>query len=320
MGGRPRARTEDVITERVDDELVVYDARTQVAHCLSRDAAVVWERCDGNLSTSEIAGRLDISQEAVERAVEAISECGLLDVPPVIGEHKRTYSRREATFRLAKAGGAAFAAPLIYSAVVGSVAAAQSPGSLPRAGDFSGCAPGQVPTGGTAIPGTSVGIGVNSSTGCNAACPNPKNCGLWTAPTCAYGLCYQSSIPTGNSCSTCDLALTTNVCCYCGQTGSLFCSPTIQYRCATQYNCRLDGAACPGRTDVCGPSPSPEAPNCLPPTDGTVTRLCCTADGTATGAPVACSQTTGANFGCCGGFCNNGVCAPCPSTAACLTR
>lgn len=299
----------------------MYDQLSRTAHCLSRDAALVWERCDGRLSPAGIARRLDLEPDSVERAVDALSECGLLDEPPVTVTGEHAYSRREATVRLAKAGGTAFAAPLIFSAVVGSVAAAASPGSLPVAGDFSGCATSQAV--GTLMPGTVLGTGgqqgAGSSIGCSNACgQTPQNCGNYTAPTCRYGVCYQQTSSSDGLCC----ITTPGTCCDCGSAGNILCGSSITYACATQYNCRLDGQPCPGRTDVCGPSPSPASnpTTCAPPTDGTVARLCCTADGTATGPPVACSQTTGPNFGCCGGFCNNGVCAPCPSTAACLPR
>jgi len=320
MNDRPRARTEDVITEWIDDELVVYDQRSQTAHCLSRDAASVWELCDGNLSEAEIAERLGLAFEIVQRAADALSESGLLDEGPIKVEHKHAYSRREVTAGLAKAGGAAFAAPLIYSAVVRPATAAASPNSLPLAGDFSGCTTAQ-PVG-TLMPGTVLATmvggvqGPNSSTGCSNACgQTPQNCGNYTAPTCGYGVCYQqASSGNGLCCQT-----TPGTCCDCGSAGNQICGSLITYACATQYNCRLDGQPCPGPTDMCGPSPSgaSNGSTCAPPTDGTVTRLCCTADGTTTGAPVACSQATGPNFGCCGGFCNAGVCAPCQSPEQC---
>jgi hypothetical protein len=317
MSDRPKSRSEGVISEWVDDDLVVYDRVSRTAHCLSRDVAAVWEQCDGSLSATEIARRIELAPEEVERAVDALDEAGLLDKGPVTVEHQVGYSRREATVRLAKAGGAAFAAPLIYSAAIGSVAAAASPQHLPLAGDYSGCATAQAV--GAVMPGTVLGTGgqqgAGSSFGCSNACgQTAQNCANWVAPTCRYGVCYQQTSSSNGLCCLTD----PGVCCDCGSAGNILCGSSITYACATQYNCRLDGQPCPGRTDACGPSPS-GASNaaCAPPTDGTVKRLCCTADGTATGAPVGCSQTTGPNFGCCGGFCRGGVCAPCPSPGAC---
>lgn len=123
MPRRPMARTDGVITERIDDELVVYDQMNQMAHCLSPDATRVWERCDGRRSEAEIARALDLAPSAVQQALDELSGCGLLDHPPVpVGG----YSRRQALGRIATVGGASFTAPLIYSVVVGSPAAAAS--------------------------------------------------------------------------------------------------------------------------------------------------------------------------------------------------
>ena len=119
----PKARTEGVITETVDDEIVVYDLDSQVAHSLTAVAASVWERCDGHASPAEIANGLGLPAAAVQQALDELQGCNLLDDGPELGEG---YSRRQAVTKIAKVGGAAFTAPLIYSVVVGSAAAAAS--------------------------------------------------------------------------------------------------------------------------------------------------------------------------------------------------
>ena len=78
MNDRPKARTEQLIPERIDDELVIYDQLNRVAHCLSHDAVLVWDHCDGRLTESEIAHRLTCRLEAVQRAVGALDERRLL--------------------------------------------------------------------------------------------------------------------------------------------------------------------------------------------------------------------------------------------------
>ncbi len=123
MHDRPKARIDGVISERIDDELVIYDQRTQKAHCLSPEAAAVWEHCDGSLSAERIAQELALPPEVVARAVAALDEGGLLDGGPV---SDTGYSRREAAFRAARIGGAALAAPLVFTVDVGTAAAAAS--------------------------------------------------------------------------------------------------------------------------------------------------------------------------------------------------
>jgi hypothetical protein len=162
MDDRPKARTERLASERIGDELVIYDQLSQTAHCLSPQAAAVWELCDGDLTQAEIAYRLTVPLATVERAVHALDDCDLLDESAV---EAPGYSRRQAAIRLAKVGGAAFAAPLIYSAAVGSVAAAAS--HLAAGCPVTAC------TGVTSCPGSGAN-GTNS--------------------TCASGRCYCSTL------------------------------------------------------------------------------------------------------------------------------
>ncbi len=253
MHDRPKAKAQDVVSERIDDELVVYDQATQTAHCLSSEAALVWEHCDGRVSQSELARRLALAPAAVRRAVDALSECGLLDDAPVDAE--RGYSRREAAVRLARAGGAAFAAPLIYSVAVPSMAAALSPNPACHS----------QPAGCTGLSTGTTAVGSSAPGGCNSlgvSCLAAQTCGNFVNSSCCYGICAWTG--TG----------------VCGGLGAT-------YICSTQYGCTRRGSSCPSATATCMGSIS-----------------CCSPFG----RPLACSQTTGANFGCCSGKCSGGTC------------
>jgi hypothetical protein len=123
MHDRPQARSEGIVAEWADDDLVIYDQLSQTAHSLSAAVANVWEVCDGQHSADEIARQLSLEPAMVARALEQLSECALLDdgsaiVPGI--------SRREAAKKFAKIGGVAFTAPLIYSVAIPAAAAAAS--------------------------------------------------------------------------------------------------------------------------------------------------------------------------------------------------
>ena len=118
---RPLARSEELIVEAVDEDLLVYDQRSDEAHSLSAPAARVWRRCDGRTDIDALSTELDLDSETVVRALAELDDCGLLDAGPVAG-----VTRREATTRVAKIGAAAAAAPLIYSIVSPFPAAADS--------------------------------------------------------------------------------------------------------------------------------------------------------------------------------------------------
>jgi hypothetical protein len=167
MHDRPKARTEQLICERIDDELVIYDQVNHVAHCLSHEAVLVREYCDGRLTETEIARQLTLSLEVVQRAIAALDERGLLDEDPAAASG---YSRRQAAIRLAKIGGAALAGPLVYSIDVGSAAAAAS--HLAAGCPVTAC------TGVASCPGSSV-LGTNS--------------------TCASGHCYCSTLSSSGA-------------------------------------------------------------------------------------------------------------------------
>lgn len=161
--------TTGVVVERIDDELVIYDQRSQTAHSLSAAAASVWEHCDGQRLSVEIAGELSLEPEMVERALGELRGCGLLEGST---SEAPGYSRREATVRLAKIGGAAFAAPLIYSVAIGPAMAAAS------------CVANQA----------------NVSCGGSSGSTHPQ--ALCCSQTCAHsGSTQKCCAPAGSSCS-----------------------------------------------------------------------------------------------------------------------
>ena len=88
----PQSRKEQLLTQRVGDELVVYDERTHEAHRLNRTAAEVWEHADGARTVPELASSLreslaaegnaavgdQESEELVRLALEDLGRAGLL--------------------------------------------------------------------------------------------------------------------------------------------------------------------------------------------------------------------------------------------------
>lgn len=52
---KPRARSQDLIVEALDDELLVFDQQNQECHVLNRAAAAVWRRCDGRTDVPKLA-------------------------------------------------------------------------------------------------------------------------------------------------------------------------------------------------------------------------------------------------------------------------
>ena len=46
---RPVARQEGLVIQEMPDEVLVFDLKTNKAHCLNETAAFVWKACDGKL-------------------------------------------------------------------------------------------------------------------------------------------------------------------------------------------------------------------------------------------------------------------------------
>jgi PqqD family protein of HPr-rel-A system len=78
----------DVTAYQLDDELVLYDARTTAAHVLNASAARIWELCDGTRTLPELADALSATyaldpqraQTDVSELVVSLSAAGLLSL------------------------------------------------------------------------------------------------------------------------------------------------------------------------------------------------------------------------------------------------
>lgn len=191
MREKPTARTQDLILEDVDDELVVYDKRSKTAHALSREAAAVWRICDGELSVPQLGERLGFEPAVVEHALDALRNSELLlDEPSRPG-----YSRRQAVTRMAVAGSAAFLAPFVYSV---SIASAQGcPSCSPK---------GTLPNGTDLGKGVSTctGTGGSGTKGCDCKCAS-GTCYEGTANEdyCVPGSCIPGGVSAGGNCGNC---------------------------------------------------------------------------------------------------------------------
>jgi glycine/D-amino acid oxidase-like deaminating enzyme len=127
----PRARTENILARRFDDELLVYDYDRNVATSLNAGAAGVWDRCDGHTSPAAIAEALSkgapasgkvVDERAVWVAVDKLSRASLLEVPITIPPSVLGASSRRELLR--GLGLAAAAVPVVMSITAPTPAAA----------------------------------------------------------------------------------------------------------------------------------------------------------------------------------------------------
>jgi hypothetical protein len=141
----PRARRSQLVSREVAGELLVYDRNSNQAHCLNSTAAMVWARCDGTTTISEMAQLLEaemnvpVADQIVWLALEQLRESHLLQGPPAKSARLERMPRRVMMKRLGVT--AAVTLPLVSSIVAPTAAAAATcrPNGSPCAVDSQCC-------------------------------------------------------------------------------------------------------------------------------------------------------------------------------------
>jgi len=250
---KPRARTDDLVIEELDGEVLVYDAKSQQAHCLTSAAAKVWRACDGTKDVPALAESLALSVDDVTQALEMLDGVELLEnhglqITTNGDSNGNGLTRRELGRKSAMVGAAAAAAPMLYSVAVPAPAAAATPTNLACA-LFS-----------TDSCGTSSGAGAVS--GCCCCCQGGGSCKVGGAtstcskgPTCPDGKAPSCSSSCNNNCSG-----AANAAGCCGVAGASNCGCAFAGGSANQQGC-----ICSATTGQCNNNPRTGcAANCTP--------------------------------------------------------
>ena len=141
----PLARRDSLIVKELPDETLVYDRKSDEAHCLNLTAAIVWKNCDGKKTVAELrqtlASQTDspVPEEVVWLALDQLKKFKLLENGSDASSYQmRGINRRELVRRV---GFAALALPLIVS-ITAPTAMAQASGLAPGrcCGNPSQCA------------------------------------------------------------------------------------------------------------------------------------------------------------------------------------
>ena len=115
----PKARKSQLVTRRVAGELLVYDRKSDRAHCLNPTAALIWAHCDGETTIAKVARLLQdemkvpVGNEVVWFALEQLNKSDLLDGSYIKPAQIEPLSRRRLVMRLGVA--AAVTVPFIRS-------------------------------------------------------------------------------------------------------------------------------------------------------------------------------------------------------------
>jgi DNA-binding transcriptional ArsR family regulator len=122
-------KREDTIVRQVGDEFLVYDLKTNKAHCLNRVAAEVWMLCDGKTTVAEIVRKVgetanfSVDEAVIDLALSRLQKAGLIEQDSSRSE-PMIPSRRVALRKMATA---VLALPLVTTIRVPTAAQAASP-------------------------------------------------------------------------------------------------------------------------------------------------------------------------------------------------
>jgi hypothetical protein len=121
LRSRPLPLTDGLVTEEVDDKLLVHDAERGLTWRLNASAALVWKACDGRRTVGDLADVLaqevggDADEDLVLIALDDLVEHGL--ITSGYGKRKPSaarLSRRRLLRRVGLAGATAITLPIVY--------------------------------------------------------------------------------------------------------------------------------------------------------------------------------------------------------------
>lgn len=145
---KPKAKVSNLVMQRVSDEVLLYDMAEHRAFCLNSTAALIWQKCNGVTTVTEIAKEVAHHRAALDVVWLAIDQLSSFDL--IANPRPRLYdgrSRRNAIKALAIAA-------FVTVPVVSTIATpTDNRGSL------------------------SVCVCVGSGDCVRVGCPSPPNCG-----------------------------------------------------------------------------------------------------------------------------------------------
>jgi hypothetical protein len=149
---KPRSRREEIVIQKSNGEVLIYDLRANKALCLNKTSALVWEACDGTNDQSDLKNAVSrqlntsVSDEVVWLALEQLKREDLLESGFDLPNRFDGMSRREVIKKIGI--GSMVALPIVASLIAPpaiyalSVCPATNPGGCPTSGGSRapGCA------------------------------------------------------------------------------------------------------------------------------------------------------------------------------------
>ncbi len=127
---KPVSRKKDIVVQKLKDETLIYDLKSNKAYCLNETSALVWQLCDGEKSALEIRDEMSkrlmnpVSEEFILIALDQLNKDGLLEEAVELDNQFAGLSRREV---IRKVGFASVVAlPTVSSLIAPRASTAQS--------------------------------------------------------------------------------------------------------------------------------------------------------------------------------------------------
>lgn len=82
---KPKTRSENIVVQEMDDEILIYDLNDNKAFCLNETSAIIYQLCNGKNSVAEINQQLSgkfkqpISDELIWLALDGLKKDNLLE-------------------------------------------------------------------------------------------------------------------------------------------------------------------------------------------------------------------------------------------------
>ncbi len=173
----PRSRSKNIVIQKLNKEILLYDLHINKAYCLNQTSAMIWQECDGTKAVTDISrivskkAGLNVSADIVWLALEQLKSDKLLENGGELTIPFNGQSRREIVKRIGFA--AAIVLPVVSHVVAPSAINAQSGGAV-ICGPF-------VPGGQRAVTG-------------GGSCNNPVDC---CTNNCSNFVCTAGGLPGG---------------------------------------------------------------------------------------------------------------------------
>lgn len=132
----PPSKTENVVVQNLESELLIYDLVTNKVFCLNETSAIIYQACDGKTSFDELKNKHNLTDEIIFLALDLLKKENLLEenfVSPLQGMNRRKVVKIIGKTSL-------IAIPIISSLMAPSPAmAASTCGGALAAGTILGC-------------------------------------------------------------------------------------------------------------------------------------------------------------------------------------